>query len=128
MSERHTLRLERLLRHPVERVWRALTEPGELSAWWPMRTSEVPAEIGAPMEFFDEEGTVSRGQLTHYEAGRVLGFTDSDGEHEVVFRLHPAAGGEHCRLEFEHTFPVDQYADQHAKGWNYCFAALEAAL
>jgi hypothetical protein len=28
------LRFERHLAHPIERVWAALTEPGELVGWW----------------------------------------------------------------------------------------------
>ena len=29
------LRFERRLRHPIERVWAALTDPRELAAWFP---------------------------------------------------------------------------------------------
>ena len=32
-GDRRLLRFERQLRHPVERVWRALTEPDEIAAW-----------------------------------------------------------------------------------------------
>ncbi len=31
---RRRLRFERLLAHPVERVWAALTQPGGLGGWW----------------------------------------------------------------------------------------------
>jgi uncharacterized protein YndB with AHSA1/START domain len=31
---RRRLRFERVLSHPVERVWAALTQPGELGGWW----------------------------------------------------------------------------------------------
>ena len=36
---RSVLRFERLLDHPRERVWRALTERGELEAWHTRRRS-----------------------------------------------------------------------------------------
>ena len=29
-----TVRFDRRLRHPVERVWEALTDPDELRSWW----------------------------------------------------------------------------------------------
>jgi hypothetical protein len=32
-DDRYVLRFERRLRHPIERVWAALTEPGELVGW-----------------------------------------------------------------------------------------------
>lgn len=32
---RLALRFERTLAHPIERVWRALSEPDELGAWFP---------------------------------------------------------------------------------------------
>ena len=31
---RYVLRYERQLRHPVEKVWQALTDPAEIEAWW----------------------------------------------------------------------------------------------
>src|SRR3954470_13676124 len=31
---RKHLRFERRLSHPVDRVWAALTQPGELGGWW----------------------------------------------------------------------------------------------
>ena len=36
------LRLERRFRHPVERVWRAITEPDELAQWFP---ADAPMEV-----------------------------------------------------------------------------------
>lgn len=35
VDDRHTLRFERHLDHPVERVWRAITDPDELRHWFP---------------------------------------------------------------------------------------------
>ena len=29
-----TIRFDRRLRHPIERVWQALTDPDELRSWW----------------------------------------------------------------------------------------------
>ncbi|MEA2587510.1 MAG: hypothetical protein QOH66_437, partial [Actinomycetota bacterium] len=36
-ADRWTLRFERHLAHPVEKVWRALTEPEQLRSWFPHR-------------------------------------------------------------------------------------------
>ena len=40
---RPTLRLQRRLAHPVERVWRAVSEPGELSRWFVAPVPWTPA-------------------------------------------------------------------------------------
>ena len=34
-GDRYLLRFERHFSHPVERVWKAITEPTERSAWFP---------------------------------------------------------------------------------------------
>ena len=31
---RYVLRYERQLRHPVEKVWEALTDPAQVEEWW----------------------------------------------------------------------------------------------
>jgi uncharacterized protein YndB with AHSA1/START domain len=124
--EHHELHLTRVFPHPVERVWRAITDPALLSRWWPMRTADVPLAVGAPVVFTDEAGGESHGVVTDYETARVLGFTDDGGAHAVRFTLHPHPAG--CRLEFSHRFaPADPPA-QHATGWHLCFEALAALL
>jgi uncharacterized protein YndB with AHSA1/START domain len=47
---RDTLRFERALAHPRERVWRAVTDPVELSVWFPSAVVYEP-RVGAPMQF-----------------------------------------------------------------------------
>ena len=44
---RAVLRFERKLAHPPERVWRALTERGELTGWHPT-PFEIEPEAGGP--------------------------------------------------------------------------------
>lgn len=43
---RPVLRIERRLQHPPERVWRALTEPAELSRWYPFAVTELQLCVG----------------------------------------------------------------------------------
>jgi uncharacterized protein YndB with AHSA1/START domain len=47
---RHQLRIERELAHPVERVWTAITDPAELSRWFPA-TVELELRTGAPVRY-----------------------------------------------------------------------------
>jgi uncharacterized protein YndB with AHSA1/START domain len=43
-GDHHELRYERRLRAPIERVWRAITEPDELRVWW--GTIDVDLALG----------------------------------------------------------------------------------
>ena len=123
---RHTLLLERRFGHPVEKVWRAMTEPGHLSAWWPMKIDELPLELGAPLSFYAEGGYRVTGRITELELGRVIAFADGEGAHANRFEL--IADGEGCRMRFTHSFPIDDSPAQHASGWHQCFDGLDAVL
>ena len=95
------LRLERRYRHPVERVWRAISEPGELAHWFP---------ADAPME------VVAR-DAPH----RLVATWFGD---ELRFELRQE--GEGCVLVFTHAFAERDIAARTAAGWDRCFARLEA--
>ncbi|WP_369202863.1 SRPBCC domain-containing protein, partial [Streptomyces sp. PU-14G] len=45
------VRLERPFGVPVEQVWRALTEPGSLAAWFPSPTVDLQPHVGGRVEF-----------------------------------------------------------------------------
>jgi hypothetical protein len=51
---RWQLRFTRVLSHPVEKVWRAITEPDHLAHWFPT-TIEGERAAGAPLRFSFEE-------------------------------------------------------------------------
>jgi Activator of Hsp90 ATPase homolog 1-like protein len=42
-----TVRFDRRLRHPIERVWEALTDPDELRRWWGDTKLEISADWGS---------------------------------------------------------------------------------
>ncbi len=52
-GDRWQLRFERWLPHPPEKVWRALTEPQHLAAWFPSRIDGERA-AGARLTFVFE--------------------------------------------------------------------------
>jgi uncharacterized protein YndB with AHSA1/START domain len=122
---RPALRFERRLDHPVERVWRAVTDPAELRFWFPAAV-EVDLRADGPMAFTFDDPAFPRTE------GRVLALDEprrfwfSWGGEELRFDLEPV--GEGCRLVFTHLLEQRDAAARDAAGWHVCLAALEDRL
>ena len=97
------LRLERRFRHPVARVWRAISDPDELAHWFPSNEPMEIVERAAP----------------HLLVATWFGDT-------VRFELQPVPAG--CMLVFTHAFADRDVAARTAAGWDRCGARLEALL
>src|SRR5262245_50675976 len=123
-DDRVGVRFERRLAHPPDRVWRAITEPGELAAWFP-DTIEGEFAPGAEVRFpkFVEMGLPAVGKVTEFEPPRLLAF--SWGTSELRFELEPAGDG--CLLSFTDALPREESA-KNAAGWEICIDRLEALL
>ncbi|MDO9356103.1 MAG: SRPBCC family protein [Solirubrobacteraceae bacterium] len=119
LDGRDALRFERQLPHPVERVWRAVSEPAELGQWF----------VG-PVEWGPTEGETSEvmGQtmaVTEVRPPHALAWSWGD-EH---YRFDLTAEGDGTRLVFTHVF-VTTYGPgvQHAAGWETYLDRLAALL
>src|SRR6476646_8427095 len=75
---RHVLRYERRLAHPIDRVWAAVTEPGELRGW--LADAEIDLVAGGRVRLrwlnTDDEGNeaVATGQVSALDPPRVVQF------------------------------------------------------
>ena len=59
IENRPSLQFERRLSHPVEVVWRAITDSGELEHWFPSKVEVGDLRAGAEMTFtFEQKGLV----------------------------------------------------------------------
>jgi uncharacterized protein YndB with AHSA1/START domain len=121
-GDRFLLRLERRLPQPPARVWRALTTPEGLAAWFPARV-ELDLRVGGAMEFTftDQDVPPSAGEVLELEPPRRLAF--SWGDDELRFGLAPDGDG--TRLTFTHRFGDRPMAARQAAGWEVCLDALE---
>jgi uncharacterized protein YndB with AHSA1/START domain len=119
------LRFTRRFRHPPEKVWRALTEPEHLAAWFPTRI-EGERSPGAALRFVfpNGEGPEFDGEMLRYEPPAILEFRW--GQDELRFELHP--DGEGSLLTFVDTFDELGRAARDAAGWHVCLDALAAHL
>ena len=122
---RNTLHFERRLRHPVEKVWRALTVADELRHWFPAAI-EGERALGAPLRFvFDGDAAPpTEGEVTAFEPPKLFEFTW--GGELLRWELRPDDAG--CLLRFTHTFKDRAGAASLAAGWHGCLDALGALL
>jgi uncharacterized protein YndB with AHSA1/START domain len=98
-----TLRLQRHYAHPVERVWKAITNPEELRQWFPQ----------------GQELAITESEPPYVLTGTWYGDT-------LRFELRPDGDG--CVLVFSHEFADRAKAARDAAGWETCFVRLDAWL
>jgi uncharacterized protein YndB with AHSA1/START domain len=128
---RPALRFERVLPHSPERVWRALTEPEEMSAWHPTPARFEP-RAGGRVEW-DPEGRVPEmetGEITDYDPPRMLGYTwgvdKGQAPDHLCWELRPHDDG--CLLVLVHAFGNRPQAPSYGAGWHLCLESLVALL
>jgi uncharacterized protein YndB with AHSA1/START domain len=125
------LRFERRLGHPVERVWAALTQPGELGGWW----GDADVELVEGGEFVmrwrnkDDQGNspVMNATITRLEPPRLL---ETTGDRHGVLRweLEPVGESE-TLLRFSSTWELpEDHAASALAGWHWHLDALTESL
>jgi uncharacterized protein YndB with AHSA1/START domain len=124
------IRFERRLRHPVERVWRAITEPAEAIKWWGKLDIDLTPGGKAVVEWqnTDDEGTkaVMHGVITALEPPRVL---EIEGDIHGVVRFELTPDGEGTRLVFTSTLELpEEFRTKVLAGWHFHLDALSEAL
>lgn len=125
------LRFERKLAHSPTKVWRAITEPGELAAWFPAAV-ETELKPGATMRFtFPDSAPVDetgRGEVLEVDPPKVFAFRWNTD----VLRFELVPDGDGCVLHFTQVLGGGQAgrlsAGRTAIGWDVCLGALEAHL
>lgn len=117
------LRYERRLAHPQERVWRALTEDGDLAAWFPT-TMEGERVAGAALRFSfrQSEGAPFDGEMLDLVPPSLMELRWADDI--LRFELEPDGAG--CVLRLRVTFPDHGKAARDAAGWHVCLEQLGA--
>ena len=121
-----SLRFTRRLPHPPPKVWRALTEPEHLAAWFPTDI-EGERRTGAPVRFVfrDGEGPAIDGEMITFDPPSVLELRWG-GDETLRFELRPEDGG--TVLTFVNTFDELGKAARDGAGWHVCLDALAADL
>jgi len=121
-GDKWTLVLVRELRHPPEKVWKALTDPASLREWAPFDADRNLASVG-PVKL-STVGTptpnISDTQVTRAEAPTLLEYRW--GENDMRWQLEPSGDG--TRLTLWHN--IDRgFISMGAAGWHICLDVLD---
>jgi uncharacterized protein YndB with AHSA1/START domain len=135
IDDKPALRFERRYRHPMERVWRAISDPTEMAQWFPSNVEGTRA-AGEELVFVDDaqraaareageptrdEGPLIRGTVITYDPPKVFSFTWG-GE---VLRFELVPDGRDTVLVFTQLLTHQSVAARNASGWHMCLGALD---
>jgi uncharacterized protein YndB with AHSA1/START domain len=121
---RWRLRFTRQLAHQPGRVWRAITEPEHLSAWFPQRITGEWV-VGGKLTFSSSPGGPDfYGAVLAWDPPSVLEF--SWGPDVIRLEIEPADGG--CTLTLLDTFDELGKAARDGAGWHECLDHLASHL
>ncbi|MFI9591730.1 SRPBCC family protein [Nonomuraea sp. NPDC052265] len=125
-EDRWTLVFVRDLRHPPEKVWRALTEPGRLSAWAPYTADRDLSEAGGvTLTMIDDEKPQDMvAEVVRADPPRLLEYTFGTD----LLRWELAATGDGTRLTLRHTVQDRDMLPKVAAGWHICLDVAEKLL
>lgn len=118
--------LDRILEHPVQVVWAALTESAQLSTWGPFKPDRDLTSPGAVwLEHIDmPEAAGAEGYVLEVEVPCLLVYkwgTD-------ILRWELRAVEDKTSLILRHRFTQRQHAPSYAAGWHLCMKGLAGSL
>jgi len=122
------VKFERRMAHPVEKVWRALTERDQLNEWFP---SDIGVDAIAPdsalhFTFRKDEGPDGEGKVLEFDPPRLLVLTWYDAV--LRFELTPTDDGG-CVLVMSHDVEDDGVRPaRDSGGWEFCISKLDELL
>ncbi|NUT33237.1 MAG: SRPBCC family protein [Hamadaea sp.] len=125
-GDRWTLVFVKDLAHPPERVWAALTEPGQVSAWAPFRADrDLSAPGRTTLAMVDGDTTVDLpAEILRSEPPKLLEY--KWGDDLLRWELTPTEAG--TRLTLHHTVGGRDLLAKVAAGWHLCLLVAEKLL
>ena len=125
-GDKWTLIVVRELRHPPEKVWKALIDPASLREWAPFDADQSLGVAGTTVKLTAVGAPtlqVSETKVTRAEAPKLLEY--NWGSQELRWELEASGGG--TRLTLWHN--IDRrFISMGAAGWHICLDVLDHLL
>lgn len=124
------IRFTRRLRHPIEEVWAALTEPARLADWWPPFATDVTVDLreGGSMSFDWPDGPQLEFRFIRVVPPTLLEHTHTSPGSWMRYELDPTEEGTLLRATYFMPEPDLAIERGDIVGGHYGFDRLEAAL
>jgi len=125
-GDKWTLVLVRELRHPPEKVWKALTEPANLREWAPFEADGNLGKTGSAVKLTTVGAPaqhVTETKVTRADAPKLLEY--NWGDHDIRWELETLGGGTRLTLWTQIARP---YIAMGAAGWHICLDVLDHLL
>jgi uncharacterized protein YndB with AHSA1/START domain len=122
---RPAVRFERRLAHPVDAVWRTVTDPGELAHWFPADVT-VDLRLGGAMRFTFAPDVALDGEVVELDPPHRFAFLW--GVDLLRFELAPDGDGTHLTMLRVLNQEGEPAAAKVAAGWHLCLDAMERRL
>ena len=125
-GDKWTLVLVRELRHPPEKVWKALTEPANLREWAPFEADGNLGKTGSTVKLTTVGAPaqhVTETKVTRADAPKLLEY--NWGDHDIRWELETLGGGTRLTLWTQIARP---YIAMGAAGWHICLDVLDHLL
>jgi uncharacterized protein YndB with AHSA1/START domain len=122
-GDRWTVALTRRFPHPPEKVWRAITEPEHMAAWFPDQMIGE-RKAGAALRFVNQLGDGFDGEMLVFEPPSVMEL--AWGTDHLRMELQPDGDG--TLFTLTDTFAELGKAARDAAGWHECVVRLVSHL
>ncbi|MCW2780502.1 MAG: hypothetical protein JWR35_951 [Marmoricola sp.] len=122
---RPAVRFERNYPYSADRVWRAVTDPGELAHWFPSPGVSYEQRVGSPITLKgDPRIEQANGKVLAWEPPRHFAF--EWGDDELHFTVDKTPTG--ARFELINVLSGSGAAARNAAGWDVCLAELDKTV
>jgi uncharacterized protein YndB with AHSA1/START domain len=128
------LRYERRLKHPIDRVWAAITEPDQIEAWLARAQVDLREGGSVSLEWLntDENGerydnSLATGTVTRLDPPRLVEY-DTDVHGRLTWELRPEGDQTHLTFTAVIAEMPDDVAPKSLAGWHTHLDFLEEAL
>jgi uncharacterized protein YndB with AHSA1/START domain len=124
------IRFERRLNHPADKVWAAITGPGQMSRWFDETHFPEPLEVGAVIRFHHAViNADSQGRITALDPPRLIEWLWSGlfgPANPIRWEITPEPQG--CRLVMSQRMNDPALLGRSTAGWHVCLDRMQAIL